>query len=457
MKGVYIGQDKEGKSYAYDKDVHILTIAQSGAGKNTGLIMPNLLHDAFKGTKIILDLKGENSAVCSHWKEKENLGKTFRLNPWNIFDMPSINYNPFCLLDAYNDSIYEDCLDFASAIIPEKGNQSDTGEHFDEMARDFIGSFLLYMVVSDYPEVPTPSSLYESLIINLSSIDGFRSLCDQMMAVHHPDEAIKRAIKLSALSMMGVTTGGENGEFRGIKTTIAKALKAFRGKILSMAVDDEAEHSRNLLNELFQQDELHNDLYISFPQNRVNIARVWLRLVLTSFIKRLIDTPPLKPVLFVLDEFPQLGTFNLIKNNAAFLRGYGVRFWFICQNLDQLENNYGKSGRQEIVENCGVSLFFNVKDETAKYVSEKLDKYSKSIENYNTNEYRTSIERYRKTRSEVEQEQGSFVFIGQNEAVIFERVPYFKMKNLEHRIAPNPLFYGIKAYHNYIRENKSHD
>ena len=325
------------------------------------------------------------------------------------------------------------------------------------MSRDFIGSFLLYMVVSDYPEVPTPSSLYESLIINLSSIEGFRSLCDQMMAVHHPDEAIKRAIKLSALSMTGVTTGGENGEFRGIKTTIAKALKAFRGKILSSAVDDEAEQSKNLLNELFEQEELHNDLYISFPQNRVSIARVWLRLVLTSFIKRLIDHPPLKPVLFVLDEFPQLGTFNLIKNNAAFLRGYGVRFWFICQNLDQLENNYGKSGRQEIVENCGVSMFFNVKDETAKYVSEKLDKYSKSIENYNTNEYRTSIERYRKTRSEVEQEQGSFVFIGQNEAVIFERVPYFKMKNLEHRIAPNPLFYGMKAYQDYIEKNKSHD
>ena len=85
MNGVYIGKDNKEESYFYNKDAHILTVAQSGAGKNTSLIMPNLLMDSFDGTKIILDLKGENAAVCSHWKEKEKKGKSFCLNPGQTF------------------------------------------------------------------------------------------------------------------------------------------------------------------------------------------------------------------------------------------------------------------------------------------------------------------------------------------------------------------------------------
>ena len=85
---------------------------------------------------------------------------------------------------------------------------------------------------------------------------------------------------------------------------------------------------------------------------------VWLRLVLTSFINDLMTNAPKKPVLFLLDEFPQLGTFNIIRDNAAYLRGFHVRFWFIAQNMGQLEANYGKAGMQIIMENTTVRQFF---------------------------------------------------------------------------------------------------
>jgi len=445
-QGVLLGYNEQGDDCWFNEDAHILTIAQSGAGKNTSVIMPNLLSNRFEGTKIVLDLKGENSAVCSYWKEKENKGKTYRLNPWNIFDMTSIEYNPFCVLDAYGDSLYEDCMDFAEAIIPERAGQSDTGDHFDEMARDFIGSFLLYLVVSERPKTPSPSSLYEKLIISLSSIDEFRILCDKMMQANHPDEAIKRAIKLSALSMSGVTTGGENGEFRGIKTTIAKALKAFRGKILSNSVNDNVKDSRNLLKELFFQKQQHNDLYISFPQNRVSIARVWLRLVLTSIIKTLMDKPPQKPVLFVLDEFPQLGTFNLIKNNAAFLRGYGVRFWFIGQNVGQFKQNYGAEGMQTIFENCTIRQFFNVSDETARYVTQKLGKTTSIMKNYETMEFKSSFVRDTMSQTEIEQYQGVINFITGNKPFKTAKKPYYLIAKANERALPNPLFFGLAEF-----------
>jgi type IV secretion system protein VirD4 len=449
-RGTYLGRTKENKALRYDKDAHILTVAQSGGGKNTSLIMPNLLMDRFDGAKIVLDLKGENSAVCSHWKEKEKKGKVFRLNPWHIFDMPTTSYNPFCTFDSYDDDLYDDCIAFADVIIPTKTNQSDTGEHFDDLARDFIASFLLYLTIKNYPEKPTPVLLYDELIRSTSSVEKLKYTADDMLDIPHPDKDIKRILELSAITFKGLISTGDNNELRGVKTTLARSLKSFKGKRLSNIVKSETDESLGLLDALFHEDG-NNDLYISFPQSEIRQSEIWLRLVLASFIRNIIKEPPCKPVLFILDEFPQLGTFNLIKDNVAFLRGYGVRFWFICQSLSQLEDSYGKNGKLNIIENCSVSLFFNVKDDTAKYVSEKLDSFSKDIESYDTHEYRSQYKRERKTRLEVEQEQDTITFI-EHQVLMLRRIPYYQIDSTKDKAAPNPLIHGIEAYKAYVSE-----
>ncbi|MEP0263996.1 type IV secretory system conjugative DNA transfer family protein [Dokdonia sp.] len=452
-KGFYLGQDDQEQPYFFENNTHILTVAQSGAGKNTSLIMPNLLMGRFDGTKIILDLKGENAAVCSHWRGKENKGNSYILNPWQVFDMPSVTYNPFCLLDPFEDDFYSDCTAFADVIIPVKENQSDTGEHFDELARDFIASFLMYLAIKNYPETPTPITLYDQIIRATASVKELGFIITDMEGIPHPDENIKRALELSAITFKGLISTGENNELRGVKTTISRALKAFKGKQLYNAVQSDKDASQDLLNKLFHSGE-NNDLYISFPQSEMNDAKLWLRLVLASFIRDNTKNKPSKPVLFVLDEFPQLGAFNLVRKGIAFLRTYGVQFWIICQNLDQLTTHYGQEGKKEIVENCTISQFFNVKDDTAKYVSEKLDKFSRIVENYNTHEYKSNFERLRKTRAEVEQEKDTFTFIGQNEALLLQRVPYYEMKSIKDKAAPNPLHYDIETYQEYVSQNK---
>lgn len=403
MGGVILGLetiDNMHRVRKYDKDAHILTVAQSGAGKNTAIVMPNLLSNTFKGTKIILDLKGENAAVCSYWKEKERLGKSYRLNPWEIFGMDTIKLNPFCLLDPYSDRLYDDCIAFAEAIIPEKPNQSDTGNHFDELARDFISSFLMFLTIEN---IPNPASFCDEIVLQTQSVAIFSNFCDKMLHTIHPNSYTKRALYLSAMILKGTTGAGDNGEFRGVKTTISRAHKAFRSKIMAQTVEASKEESADLIKALFDNSNDNNDLYISFPQSEMKIARVWLRLVLTAFIRDNIKNPPKHPVLFLLDEFPQLGTFNLIKDNAAFLRGYHVRFWFIAQNMAQFENNYGKEGLQTIFENCSAKQFFNVTDATAQYVFQKMGKKTVVIKDLGTNEYKSTYVEDVMSQTEVEQ------------------------------------------------------
>lgn len=448
MKGVFLGFQNKNRAMTYDKDVHVLTIAQSGAGKNTCLIMPNLLMDIFPGSKIILDLKGENAAVCSSWRKKAGKGEAHILNPWGIFGMETIKFNPFCSLDAYSPTLYGDCMEFANAIYEPKENQSDTGEHFDVLARDFITSFLMYLTIKNYPDPPTPVDLLDEFVKRTISITALKQFVDEILDLPHPDEDTKRALYHSAMAMLKLTSGGSNGEFRGVCTTFTKAMQSFRGNILAKSVRATKEESLDLFDKLFQGKggSGNQDLYISFPQNKMGQAQTWLRLVLTAFMRDNMARPPKTPVLYLLDEFPQLGKFNIIVKNAAYLRGFHVRFWFIAQNIGQLKANYGDAGKQTIMENCDVRQFFNVTDETAKYVSDKMGKDEDIIKDLGTLEYRSTRERDIMSRNEVEQCDDIINFIGNNKPFFTQKRPYFEIPQLENKALPNPLVFGEEHY-----------
>jgi type IV secretion system protein VirD4 len=79
------------------------------------------------------------------------------------------------------------------------------------------------------------------------------------------------------------------------------------------------------------------------------------------------------PVLFLLDEFASLGRMDVLKDSLAFLAGYRVRICTIVQGLSQLDGLYGRTGRESILQNSALQVFFAANDEsTARYVSERL-------------------------------------------------------------------------------------
>jgi type IV secretion system protein VirD4 len=78
-------------------------------------------------------------------------------------------------------------------------------------------------------------------------------------------------------------------------------------------------------------------------------------------------------VLFLLDEFASLGRMDVLKDSLAFLAGYGVRICTIVQGLGQLDDLYGRAGREAILQNSALQVVFAANDEmTARYVSERL-------------------------------------------------------------------------------------
>ena len=87
LKGNYIGayyNEKDKKTYYLQDDgkSHILAVGPTGAGKGTGLVVPNLLSDP--SSVVVTDIKGENFLITSGYRKNILKQNIFVFNPTSI-------------------------------------------------------------------------------------------------------------------------------------------------------------------------------------------------------------------------------------------------------------------------------------------------------------------------------------------------------------------------------------
>lgn len=118
-------------------------------------------------------------------------------------------------------------------------------------------------------------------------------------------------------------------------------------------------------------------IYMVMPPNRLASSRAFVRAFFGQSINAVMASAqkPAFRVLFLLDEFPQLGRMEVVEEKLPLIRGYGGAFWLVAQNLDQLKETYPRW--QNFIANCGAKQFFGTADvETARYVSDSLGKFT---------------------------------------------------------------------------------
>jgi type IV secretion system protein VirD4 len=77
------------------------------------------------------------------------------------------------------------------------------------------------------------------------------------------------------------------------------------------------------------------------------------------------------PVLFLLDEFAQLGPLKAVEDGFGIARDYALTLWPILQDLNQLKRDY-KDSWETMLANAGMLQFFRPQDNTtAEYVSKR--------------------------------------------------------------------------------------
>jgi type IV secretion system protein VirD4 len=112
-------------------------------------------------------------------------------------------------------------------------------------------------------------------------------------------------------------------------------------------------------------------VYLVLPPERLDTYRGWMRLMIACGLLVMTRFPGRshERVLFLLDEFTNLGKMGPVERDYTLLRGYGVTFWLLTQGLSRLKGTYPGTW-ESFLENADVLQAFGTNDlNTAEYLS----------------------------------------------------------------------------------------
>ncbi|EPQ0562662.1 type IV secretory system conjugative DNA transfer family protein [Pseudomonas aeruginosa] len=335
---------------------HVLTIAPNGSGKGIGSVIPNLLD--YPGSTVVLDVKGENYAATARFRREQLGHDVYLVDPFGVTGQPSHRFNWIDRLDPDSPAVVEEAGALADLMIVSEGHASDASAHFNETAKIFLRGLLVHVATL------APASRNMSEVRRLLSLgeDETKALLADMITNTRGFDLPPRA----ARAFMN-TPDKERGSLR---STLNRHL-AF--------LDDP-----RLISTLAATDFAFDDLkrkpmtvYLVMPPHSLHAYRGYVRGFFGQAIMSVLATGLQKPgdlrVLFLLDEFAQLGHMSIIAEKLSVIRGYGAAMWFILQNLGQLKETYPRW--QDFFANCNAKQWFGTSDvDTAKYISESLGK-----------------------------------------------------------------------------------
>lgn len=333
---------------------HSFICAPTGSGKGVGVVIPTLL--TYGGSVICLDVKGENFKATS--RARQALGdKIYRFSPLDE-EYRSHRFNP---------------LDGVSKLPPERRftEAQRIAESFIVMSGDNVQGFLVSakqifaasVLVVVERETPTMAAIYDLL----SEGGDFNEMFTKLASETNVEEAKSIYQRMAGIAdrtlsaYMSVLFDGGLGIWRDGLVRAATQTSDFK-------IDD-----------------LRRDpasIYIIVAPNDLAVLAPVIRLLFQQSVAILQSSEPQAnepyPVLFLLDEFPQLGKMTALSGAMSTIRSYGGRMMIVAQSLSNLRSAYGPDGAQNFLANCRLQLFMAPADsDTPDYVSKAIGDFTR--------------------------------------------------------------------------------
>jgi type IV secretion system protein VirD4 len=350
----------------YVGDRHLVTLGPNGSGKSRRLLLPNLARLP-NWSILVVDPKGDLATMTASYRANRG-SKIVMLNPFDVLGLGTHGFNPVAALDPKSDDFPDDALGLAEALVRVQGQEP----HWSESAQDLMAALVMYSRLTE----PDGGSLGHVRAQLGKPPTEFRQLVGEMMVAGVTYDCEELIVK--------------SGRFREI-TPDNKELNS----ILSTALTqtrwlDSRPVKADLVRGAYdfaRMKEEPTTVYLILPARRLGTHSTWLRLMIASVLRPLmIDTrKPKVPVLFMLDEFAQLGHLPVIENNLAMMRGYGVKLWAVFQDLSQAHAIY-KERWESFLGNAGVLQSFAPQDVvTADYLSKRSGQSTRAVLSYGLN------------------------------------------------------------------------
>lgn len=379
-KGLYLGRFRKRKIY-YSGETHLLTIAPPGAGKGTSIVVPNLLSAKRRFFKmvnnlsvIVADPKAELWAISSWFRENILGHRIIVLCPWAKEMSAALGkvitdhgFNPYCLFE-YADNIKDAAKLISSLLLPGKAQMSQSDEFWNDGGRGILTTFSLFLYYK-FGRVDLPMIRKHLLAPPEIMFDTLDEMSGCM--------AFEGAIAEYGGKLLGALKNSPQ-QFEGWLGTAQKALEIYEsGSPLGDHV------SRGELDFASLKDH-PTTIYVIMPSDRAGTHAAWLNMVMSLGIEQVGRDRSNRRVLFLLDEFANIGYLPNVLRGMAQYRGQGVQVWAVIQQISQLTRLYGENGMRDIIGMAEVTSTFGIwEPQTLKMISEWMG--SRTIRNYGQN------------------------------------------------------------------------
>lgn len=434
-QGLYLGL-MDGQPLFHNGKAHLFTCAPARQGKGINVVIPNLLHAT--GSVLVTDPKGELAAVTAAHR-RERLGQTVIVfNPWGLHGLPQHRINPLEELIALAADrarlrgLTDEVKRIALQLYPEP--EDTRNRYFREGARAILRAVLLALALRSpalctLPEawriVANPTRL-ERMVADMQRSEALGGLLADLgddlatQIKHNPEQfADFRAGAVQALDLYA--PGGYLAEAVSGADIALADLKS--GKV---------------------------SLYLAFPQDRIASHGAALGLIVNQAITAVARSPEKGAVLFLLDEFANMGKLSGLAESLTALPGLGVRVWMFVQELAELVRLYGPHTAQTVLSQAEVKQFFAVNNqELAQTLSRALGQRTVKTRNYSLG--RSDEDEVGESLSESGQPlmrpdeivlmdpRRQLLLVKGLKPLLAERMPFWFVDPWRHWAAPNPI------------------
>lgn len=396
-------------------EVHGFVCSRTGGGKGVTVIIPTLL--LCKMSIVCNDIKGENVTICAR-RRREMGQKVVIIDPYNESQQkePSDCFNPLDFVIAGDENAITEARFIADTIFKETPAENP---FFSDGARGLISTFILYVCAKFSGE---DRSLVK--VRQLMCLPGLQKLklFQEMLTMEDFGGAIA-AGAATILEIAGIPTDIKTEEAvkvqeEGVERTVDAsqanpedkgkkdaplqkapkqnnaALDLYGTANISLQWIDDQKIQRVISKSTFDVEMLQyipTTVFVVIAPKKLRTCVQLMRLVYTYALAG--SETSVKPpraqelglergkLLFLMDEFAQLGTFDIVKDALPLVRGYKIRFLIVCQGVGQMEDHY-KAGAGEFFSNCD-KLFIGAADhKTAEDISEYCGDTTVKVKNF---------------------------------------------------------------------------
>jgi len=355
--------DEPRYEHRYKGDRHVITFGPNGSGKTMRLLLPNL-YKLTRWSIVVVDPKGE-LAVQTHLHRRASGSEIVTLDPFGVIasqypglverypDLKGKSINPIAALQPASDDFPDDAKKIGEANIKIEGKDP----HWALSAQALVAGLAMALRVK-YGENASLSDLRQTISAEPSDLANFIKT-DLLPDLPEGLEAI--ASKLNRFTRFSA----ENTELGSVLATAITQSDWLDSKPIQRALKSGSY-------DFAKMKERPVTVYLVLPPRYLETHATWLRLMITTVLMPLLRSTGGKvPVLFMLDEFAQLGRLEAIEQNMALMRGYGVKLWPVFQDLAQAQDIYEKRW-ESFIGNAGVRQGFAPQDVTTMEYLSKL-------------------------------------------------------------------------------------